>query len=124
MGIQCSKFFCHGRTIGEYAKLHACPVRTCTVVIHDLNHTAHSLDVTAETLYESVAQALAVLSEHDWVDEIGKGLTTVTVTIRHPGVTHPVKIQDFESWLNRACKSPAETVLKTRLCKMLGVHKQ
>jgi hypothetical protein len=47
-----------------------------------------------------------VLSEHDWVDEIGKGLTTVTVTIRHPEVTHTVKIQDFESWLNRACKSP------------------
>jgi hypothetical protein len=49
------------------------------VVIHDLNHTAHSLDVTAETLYEAVAQALAVLSDPDWVDEIGKGLTTVVV---------------------------------------------
>jgi hypothetical protein len=91
------------------------------VVIHDLNQTAHSLDVTAETLYEAVAQALAVLSHHDWVDEIGKGLT---VTIRHPEVTHTVKIQDFESWRNRACKSPAETVLKMRLRQMLGVHKQ
>lgn len=103
------------------------PLRTCTVVIHDLNQTAHSLDVTAETLYEAVAQALAVLSHHshhDWVDEIGKGLTTVTVTIRNPEVTHSVKIQDFESWLNRTCKSPAETVLKTRLRQMLGVHKQ
>jgi hypothetical protein len=65
-----------------------------------LHQTAHTLDVTAETLYEAVAQALAVLSEHYWVDEIGKGLTTVTVTIRHPEVTHNVKIQDFESWLN------------------------
>ena len=100
------------------------PLRTCTVVNHDLNQTAHSLEVTAETLYEAVAQALAVLSDHDWVDEIGKGLTTVTVTIRNPEVTHTVKIQDFESWLNRACKSPAETVLKTRLRQMLGVHKQ
>ena len=63
------------------------PLRTCTVVIHDLNQTAHSLDVTAETFYEAVAQALAVLSEHDWVDEIGKGLTTVTIRIRHPEVT-------------------------------------
>jgi hypothetical protein len=54
-----------------------------------LHQTAHTLDVTAETLYEAVAQALAVLSEHYWVDEIGKGLTTVTVTIRHPEVTPP-----------------------------------
>jgi exo-beta-1,3-glucanase (GH17 family) len=99
------------------------PLRNCTVVIHDLNETVHSLDVTAETLYEAIARALAVLSARDWVDEIGKGLTTVTVTIRHPEVTH-VKIQDFENWLNRACKSPAETVLKMRLRQMLGVHKQ
>jgi hypothetical protein len=87
-----------------------------------LNQTAHSLDVTAGTLYESVAQALAVLSEHDWVDKIGQGLSTVTVTIRHPEATHTVKIQDFESWLNP--RSPAETGLKTRLCQMLEVHKQ
>jgi len=32
-------------------------LKACTVVIHDLNQTAHSLDVTAETLYEAVAQA-------------------------------------------------------------------
>jgi len=100
------------------------PLRTCTVVIHDLNETAHSLEVTAETLYEAIAQALAVLSARDWVGDIGKGLTTATVTVRHPEVTHTVKIQDFENWLNRACKSPAETVLKTRLRQMLGVHKQ
>ena len=97
-------------------------LRTCTVVIHDLHQTAHSLEVTAETLYEAVAQALAVLSDHEWVADIGKGLTTVTVTIRNPEVIHTVKIQDFENWLNRACKSPAETVLKTRLRQMLGMH--
>ena len=100
------------------------PLRTCTVVIHDLNETAHSLDVTAETLYEAIAQALAVLPTHDWVGDIGKGLTTVTVTVRHPEVTHTVKLQDFEKWLNRGCKSPAETVLKARLRQMLGQHEQ
>jgi hypothetical protein len=34
-------------------------LKSCTVVIHDLNKTEHVLDVTAETLYEAVAQALA-----------------------------------------------------------------
>ena len=34
------------------------PLKACTVVIHDLNETAHRLDVTAATLYEAVAQAL------------------------------------------------------------------
>jgi len=31
-------------------------LNACTVVVHDLNETAHSLDVTAETLYEAVAR--------------------------------------------------------------------
>jgi hypothetical protein len=35
------------------------PLKACTVVIHDLKETAHTLDVTTATLYEAVAQALA-----------------------------------------------------------------
>jgi hypothetical protein len=66
-------------------------LKACTVVIHDLNKTEHALDVTAETLYEAVAQALAALRVNDWVGEIGCGLTTATVRARHPEVTHIVK---------------------------------
>jgi hypothetical protein len=98
--------------------------KACTVVVHDLNDTAHQLDVTAETLYEAVAQALAMARSHDWVGDIGSGLTTVTVKVRNPEITHIVKIQDFENWLNRGCKSPADLVLKTRLRHMLGMGKQ
>jgi hypothetical protein len=100
------------------------PLKACTVIVHDLNETAHAVDVTAGTLYEAVAQALATLHGHDWVGDIGKGLTTATVKVRHPEVTHVVKIQDFENWLNRGCKSPADTALKTRLRQMLGIDKK
>jgi len=65
--------------------------KACTVVVHDLNNTAHQLDVTAETLYEAVAQALAIARGHDWVGDIGTGLATVTVKVRNPEVTHIVK---------------------------------
>ena len=74
-------------------------LRSCTVTIHDLNDVGHSLDVTAATLYEAVPQALATLRGHEWVGQIGKGLTAVTVKVRQPEVTHVVKIQDFEKWL-------------------------
>jgi hypothetical protein len=99
-------------------------LRACTVTISDLNHVSHTLDVTAATLYEAVAQALVTARSHDWVGEIGRGLTTVTVKVRNPEVTHTVKVQDFENWLNRGCKSPAETVLKTRLREMLRMDQQ
>jgi len=96
-------------------------LKACTVVVHDLNEAAHVIDVTAESLYEAIAQALAALRGHDWVGDIGKGPDH---RYRHPEVTHVVKIQDFENWLNRGCKSPADTALKTRLRHMLGMDKQ
>jgi len=99
-------------------------LKACTVVIQDVNETAHSLDVTAETLYEAIAQALVALRINDWVAEIGKGMTTATVRVRSPETTHIVKLQDFENWLRRGCKSPAEVALKTRLRQMLGLRKE
>jgi hypothetical protein len=62
------------------------PLKACTVVIHDLNDTAHTLDVMAATLYEAIAQALATARSHDWVGEIGRGLTTVAVKVRNSEV--------------------------------------
>jgi hypothetical protein len=99
-------------------------LKACTVVVHDLNETAHAIDVPAESLYEAVARALAALRDRDWVGDIGRGLTTVTVKVRNPEVTHMVKIQDFENWLNRGCNSPADKVLKTRRRQMLGMGRQ
>ena len=98
-------------------------LRACTVTIHDLQETAHSLDVTAETLYEAVAQALAVLRHAEWTGKIGRGLTTATVSVRYPEITHTVKIQDFENWLDRPGRTPAEIALKTRLRDLVNARK-
>jgi hypothetical protein len=38
-------------------------------------------------------------------------------------VTHLVRMQDFENWLNRGRRSPAETVLKGGCGKYLGCAK-
>jgi hypothetical protein len=97
------------------------PLKACTVVIHDLNDTAHSVEVTAESLYEAIAAALSTLRGREWVGDLCRGLTTVTVKVRHPEVTHVVNLQEFENWLNRGCLSPAETALKMRLRQMLGM---
>lgn len=75
----------------------------------------------ASTLYKAVAQALASLRGHEFVGEICKGLTTATVRVRQPEVTHVIRMQDFETWLNRNGRTPAEIVLKDRLRQMLGM---
>ena len=112
----------NGRTKGEYVKFIAVPLKSCTVTVHDLNEIAHTLDVTAATLYEAVAQALAALRDHEWVGEVGKGLATVTVKVRQPEVTHVVKMQDFENWFHRQGRTPAEVMLKERLRQILQVR--
>jgi hypothetical protein len=80
----------------------------------------HTVDVTAETLYEAVAMRLAALRDTEWTADFGYGQTTITVVVRHPGVEHKVRMRDFESWLQSAARSPAEMMLKTRLRDLLG----
>ncbi len=46
----------------------------------------HSVEVTADSLYEAVAQGLRVFRENDWVDDLGRG-QTISVVARHPEIT-------------------------------------
>jgi hypothetical protein len=80
----------------------------------------YSTEVTAGSLYEAVAAALASLRQDDWVGEIGTGLTTVRVEVLHPPVTHEVKMKDFQAWLQRKSGSPADMVLRDKLLMMLA----
>jgi hypothetical protein len=95
-------------------------LRTCTVAIEDLRDVEHSTEVTAETLYEAIATALAALQQDDWAGEIGQGFTTVTVVVQQPPVKQEVKMKDFASWLGRQGRSPAEVMLKQKLEKISG----
>ena len=95
-------------------------LRTCTVAVKDLRDIEHSIEVSAETLYEAIATALAALQQDSWVGEIGQGFTTVTVIVQQPPVKHEVKMNDFVSWLRRQGRSPAEVLLKQKLEKILG----
>ena len=95
-------------------------LRTCTVAVKDVQDVEHSIEVTAETLYEAIATALAALQKDMWVGEIGQGLTTVTVLVQQPPVKHEVRMKDFLSWLGRQGRSPAEVTLKQKLERILG----
>jgi len=94
--------------------------RTCTVAVKDIRDVEHSVEVTAETLYEAIATALVALQQDNWVGEIGQGFTTVTVLVQQPPVKHEIKMKDFVSWLGRQGRSPAEVVLKQKLERILG----
>jgi hypothetical protein len=94
-------------------------LRTCTVSCVDLRGSEHAVEVTADSLYEAVVQGLRVFRQNDWVDDIGRGQTTVSVVVRHPVVEHKVRVQDFERWLESQGRTPAEVSLKGRLRNLL-----
>jgi hypothetical protein len=94
-------------------------LRTCMVSVSDLDGIEHTVEVTAATLYEAVAAALAAFREDEWVGQIGNGLTTVNVSVQQPVVEHHVRVQDFLAWLRKKGGSPAEVALD-KLTKMLA----
>jgi hypothetical protein len=85
----------------------------------DLQGCEHTVEVTANSLYEAVAQGLRVFRENDWIGDMGRGQTTVLVVVRHPVVEHRVRVQEFERWLESQGRSPAEVSLKNRLRELL-----
>ena len=61
-------------------------VRTCVAIAKDLQGIEHSVQVTAETLYEAVALALRALRQNSWVDEIAGGFNVFQVAVKEPEV--------------------------------------
>jgi hypothetical protein len=94
-------------------------LRTCLVSYCDLEGVEHAVEVTADSLYEAVAQGLRVLRENDWIDETGYGQRTILVVVRQPEVQHKVRIEDFKRWLESQGRTPTEMSLKARLRALL-----
>jgi hypothetical protein len=94
-------------------------VKTCRVTCSDTRGVNHTVEVTAETLYEAVAQALRLFRENDWSDDVRRVPATMTVRVKQPEMEHRVRTRDFESWLESAPRSPAEMALKSRLRALL-----
>src|SRR6266851_8722017 len=95
-------------------------VRSCRVTIQDLDGVAHTVEVTAESLYEAVAQGLAALRRSDWVVGFQQGI--VKVSVADVRVEHQVKLADFTQWLERpGAKSPRELVQRKRARSILGM---
>jgi hypothetical protein len=94
-------------------------LRKCRVSCCDLKGVEHAIEVTADSLYEAVAQAMRAFRESDWADDLGRGQTTISVVVKNPEVEHRVRVQDFKRWLEATPRSPTEMILRNRLRELL-----
>src|ERR1700722_10721384 len=99
------------------------PVRSCKVTILDMEGVTHTVEVTAETLYEAVALGLAAIRADEWVTGIAQGLNAVKVRVTSVSVEHEVKLIDFTQWLDSTGGSPREMSDRKRIRSILGMEK-
>jgi hypothetical protein len=92
-------------------------VRACVVSVVGERGVRHSVEVTAETLYEAAAAAFSVFRESEWVNVIGPN-SELQVAVKNPETTHRVTIDQIRRWCDGVAVSPEE-VLKRRRVKVL-----
>ena len=95
------------------------PTRTCTVTLTDVRGVKHSVDVTAESVFEAAAVALAALRHSQWLDTPARA-SRLEVAVQPPVVRHIVTVEQVERWLQSATSSPHEKVRKERMKQMLS----
>lgn len=97
------------------------PVRSCRVTIQDMEGVTHTVEVTAGTLYEAVAQGLAAIRGNEWVAGIAQGMNVVKVSVADVRVEHEVRLMEFTRWLERDGGSPREASNRQRIRSILGL---
>jgi hypothetical protein len=66
-------------------------VRACTVSFTGPAGVRHSVDVSAESVYEAAALGLSRLRRDEWADQVAPG-TPIEIAVREPATTHTVSL--------------------------------
>src|ERR1700747_557592 len=96
-------------------------VRSCRVTVQDIDGVSHTVDVTAATLYEAVAQGLAAIRGNEWVAGIAQGLNVVKGGGADGRGGHKVKQREFTKGLEKAGGSPRKPSDRQRIRSILGM---
>jgi len=80
----------------------------------------HTVSVSASTLYEAAALALAEFKKSGYaLVEVGSA-TKLKVIVEAPTTTHELTVGKLQAWLDSNGKSPREQALKVMLRQALG----
>jgi hypothetical protein len=66
----------------------------CVVSFTGERGVQHSVEVTAETLYEAAADALSIFRQSEWADGIGPA-TELLVAVKNPETTRRVTLDQI-----------------------------
>jgi hypothetical protein len=72
-------------------------LRTCTVSFTGPSGIRHSVEVTAESIYEAAALGVSALKSDGWADAIAPG-TELDVQVREPATSHRLTVRQIHRW--------------------------
>jgi hypothetical protein len=94
-------------------------LRTCRVSFQDTEGIAHSVEVTAQSLFEAAALAIKAFRAVEWMQS-GPGVGTVLeVSVLQPVAKHRIPLQKLMAWLEGNGRTPKEQANKQRLRELL-----
>src|SRR3954470_3915982 len=93
--------------------------KTCTVSITGPSGVRHSVEVSADSLYEAAIVGFSLLKQDGWTDPIAPG-TRLEIQVRHPATTHSVSLAQLRRWVDGIAVSPDETLKKRKLKALLA----
>ena len=79
----------------------------------------HSVEVSADSLYEAAIVGFSLLKQDGWVDPVAPG-TRLEIQVRHPATTHSVSLAQLRRWVEGIAVSPDETLKKRKLKALLA----
>jgi hypothetical protein len=95
-------------------------VRRCRVSYVDAEGI-HSVEVTAETLFGAVAQAVVEFKEDKTVSTTPGPETDFTVQVLRKPIEHVIRLKRIQEWAQPSTKGgPAEALRRDRVRKMLS----
>lgn len=95
-------------------------IKSCRVTCTDASGVDHSVEVTAEILYEAVAQALRLFRDNDWTSDTQRIPSVVGVRVKQPVMEHCVcALGTLKPGSMQRPRVLPEMVLKNRLRELL-----
>jgi hypothetical protein len=95
------------------------PPRSCLVTFTDSRGIRHSVEVTAESLFEAGALAVSALRQAGFVEDVPGPASSLEIEVREPAVKHIVTLAQLQRWANGATRSPVEKIKRDRLRELL-----
>src|SRR5438270_5119496 len=94
--------------------------QTCEPTSSRLRTANHAVEVSAGSLFQAAALAIAEFRRCGFRDANPGRATRRTVALKTPTTRHQLSVGKLQDWLNGEARSPKELVLKSRLKEIIG----